>query len=304
MDIGLNYAFGSSRSHDPGFLRTLAQTMEELGFSSLWMPEHVVSFPTESYSSKYPYSADGSVPWRGNLNLHDPLLVAAAAAQHTTRLKFGSGIVILPQRPPLLTAKELMTLDHLTAGRFEFGIGGGWSAEEYAALGVPFQQRGQRFDEYIQAIRCAWTSQPATFQGRFVSYQDVIIGPPPLSPGGPKMLIGGSSAAAMSRAARLGDGWFGHWTDAAEPAAELDTLAQALVDADRDPQSDFLIKVSLVHSGNPDALAARLSELSRLGIDELVLVVPVGSRTMAHDLERWADAAGLNGTDHSERDLR
>jgi alkanesulfonate monooxygenase SsuD/methylene tetrahydromethanopterin reductase-like flavin-dependent oxidoreductase (luciferase family) len=87
--IGLNYAFGSSRSHDPGFLRLLVQTVEDLGFSPLWMPEHVVSFRTESYNSKYPCSNDGAVPWQGNLNLHDPLMVAAVA-QHTTTLRFGS----------------------------------------------------------------------------------------------------------------------------------------------------------------------------------------------------------------------
>lgn len=292
MNIGLNYAFGSSSSHDPGFLRALVQTIEGSGFSSLWMPEHVVSFPTERYRSKYPYSADGSVPWRGNLNLHDPLMVAAAAAQHTSTLRFGSGIVILPQRPPLLTAKELMTLDHLSGGRFEFGVGGGWSAEEYAALGVPFSQRGARFDEYIEAIRCAWASQPASYHGEFVSYQDVIISPPPLTPGGPKMLVGGSSAAAMGRAARLGDGWFGHWTDAADPAAELDTLAQALASANRDPE-DFLIKVSLVHTGTPDELLPRLAQLSALAVDELVLVVPVRSRTMEADLRLWSAAAGV-----------
>ncbi|MEJ2090314.1 MAG: LLM class flavin-dependent oxidoreductase, partial [Gammaproteobacteria bacterium] len=121
MDIGLNYAFGANPRHDVGYLRALVQTIEDLGFSSLWMPEHVVAFPAERYRSRYPYSDDGSVPWRGDLSLHDPLFVSAAAAQMTTTLRFGSGIVILPQRPPLLTAKELMTLDHLSAGRFEFG---------------------------------------------------------------------------------------------------------------------------------------------------------------------------------------
>ena len=135
MDVGINYAFGSHPLHDVGYLRNLVQTAEAVGFNSMWMPEHVVGFPSDRYQSKYPYSADGAVPWRGDLSLHDPLFTAAAAAQMTTTLRFGSGIVILPQRPPLLTAKELMTLDHLSGGRFEFGVGGGWSAEEYAALG-------------------------------------------------------------------------------------------------------------------------------------------------------------------------
>jgi probable F420-dependent oxidoreductase len=194
VEIGLNYAFGTSSLHDAAYLKDLVQTVEELGFGSLWMPEHVVSFPSDHYQSKYPYSDDGSVPWRGDLSLHDPLMVTIAAAQHTSTLRFGSGIVILPQRPPLLTAKELMTLDHLTGGRFEFGVGGGWSSEEYQALGVPFDNRGKRFDEYIEAIRTAWRDQPASYQGRFVEFSDVVLAPKPLTPGGPKMLIGRRSS--------------------------------------------------------------------------------------------------------------
>jgi len=294
MDIGLNYAFGSSSLHDVAFLKHLAQTMEAVGFTSLWLPEHVVSFPTDTYRSKYPYSQDGSVPWRGDLSLHDPLMVTVAAAQSTQTLRFGSGIVILPQRPPLLTAKELMTLDHLTGGRFEFGVGGGWSAEEYAALGVPFANRGRRFDEYINAIRCAWAEQPASFSGEYVSFQDVILAPKPLTPGGPKMLVGGSSPAAISRAARLGDGWFGHWPESADPAHELSLLADALAHNDRQTTGEFLIKASLVHSDTPDRLADRIETAAALGVDELVLVVPVRSRTLEADLALWAQAAGLS----------
>ncbi len=294
MDIGLNYAFGSSSLHDVAFLKHLVQSMEALGFSSLWLPEHVVSFPTESYRSKYPYSQDGSVPWRGDLSLHDPLMVTVAAAQSTRTLRFGSGIVILPQRPPLLTAKELMTLDHLTGGRFEFGVGGGWSAEEYAALGVPFANRGRRFDEYIEAIRCAWTEQPASFSGEYVNFQDVVLAPKPVTPGGPRMLVGGSSPAAISRAARLGDGWFGHWTDSADPAQELDLLADRLAGTDRQTKGEFLIKASLVHGGEPDQLADRIQNAAALGVHELVLVVPVRSRAIEADLTLWAQAAGLS----------
>lgn len=295
MEIGLNYAFGTSSLHDAAYIKDLVQTVEELGFSSLWMPEHVVSFPSDHYQSKYPYSDDGSVPWRGDLSLHDPLMVTIAAAQHTSTLRFGSGIVILPQRPPLLTAKELMTLDHLTGGRFEFGVGGGWSSEEYQALGVPFDNRGKRFDEYIEAIRTAWRDQPASYQGRFVEFSDVVLAPKPLTPGGPKMLVGGSSPAALRRAARLGDGWFGHWTPATDPVEEISALQQALEQADRQKDADFRVKVSLVHSGPPDALTGRIAEVEKLGVHELVLVVPVRTRQLDDDLALWAGAAIGNG---------
>ncbi len=293
MKIGLNYAFGANAHHDVGLLKTLVQSMEGLGFHSMWMPEHVVGFPADGYDSKYPYSKDGSVPWQGDLSLHDPLFVAAAAAQMTERLRFGSGIVILPQRPALLTAKELMTLDHLTAGRFEFGVGGGWSSEEYEVLGVPFARRGKRFDEYIQAIRVAWRDNPASFHGETINFDDVVLMPKPHTPGGPPLLIGGSSDAALRRAARLGDGWFGHWTPAHDPAHEIERLHAALAEADREASDGFLVKASIVHSAAPEDLAAALDQARALGVAETVLIVPVRTRSLEADLQLWAEAAGL-----------
>ena len=292
MKIGLNYAFGANAHHDVGLLKILVQSMEALGYHSLWMPEHVVGFPADGYDSKYPYSQDGSVPWQGDLALHDPLFTAAAAAQMTERLRFGSGIVILPQRPALLTAKELMTLDHLTAGRFDFGVGGGWSSEEYEVLGVPFAGRGKRFDEYIEAIRVAWRDNPASYQGETIAFENVVLMPKPYTSGGPPLLIGGSSAPALRRAARLGDGWFGHWTLAHEPAREIEQLHSALNDAGRnDP--DFLIKASLVHTGPAEDLQRALDQARGLGVGEIVLIVPVRTRSLEADLALWAQAAGL-----------
>ncbi len=292
MDIGLNYAYGANPKHDVGYLRAFTQTLEGLGFASLWMPEHVVGFPAEAYDSAYPYSKDGSVPWRGDLALHDPLFITAAAAQMTERLRFGSGIVILPQRPALLTAKELMSLDHLAGGRFEFGVGGGWSAEEYEVLGVPFARRGRRFDEYIEAIRTAWRDNPASYRGEFVSFENVVLQPAPLTPGGPPMLIGGNSPAALKRAARLGDGWFGHWTPAHDPAEDLERLDAALAAAGRD-RTGFRLKASLV-VGEPDALAATLASLAGLDVHEVVLIAPVRTGAFEADLASWASAAGLS----------
>ena len=292
MKIGLNYAFGANAHHDVGLLKILVQSMEALGYHSLWMPEHVVGFPADGYDSKYPDSQDGSVPWQGDLALHDPLFTAAAAAQMTERLRFGSGIVILPQRPALLTAKELMTLDHLTAGRFDFGVGGGWSSEEYEVLGVPFAGRGKRFDEYIEAIRVAWRDNPASYQGETIAFENVVLMPKPYTSGGPPLLIGGSSAPALRRAARLGDGWFGHWTPAHEPAREIEQLHSALNDAGRkDP--DFLIQASLVHPGPADDLQRALDQARGLGVGEIVLIVPVRTRSLEADLALWAQAAGL-----------
>lgn len=293
MKIGLNYAFGGHAKHDIGLLKALTQSMESLGFSTLWMPEHVVSFPQDHYTSPYPYSSDGSVPWQGDLSLHDPLFVAAAAAQHTSTLRFASGVVILPQRPPLLTAKELMTLDHLTEGRFEFGVGGGWSSEEYEVLGVPFAARGKRFDEAIEAIRAVWQASPASYAGETIAFEDVVLLPKPYTSGGPPLLIGGSSPAALRRAARLGDGWFGHWTPSHDPDAEIAALRAALEKSGRSHDGGFQTKVGLVHADVPEALMPRLERARDLGVDEVALIVPVRARSLEADLQTWAQAAGL-----------
>jgi alkanesulfonate monooxygenase SsuD/methylene tetrahydromethanopterin reductase-like flavin-dependent oxidoreductase (luciferase family) len=147
MDIGLQGVFGSSPRRDGGFLREFASGAEELGFASLWAPEHIVFFP--HYESKYPYTPDGSVWFRPDEGIYDPIMVCQAAAAATTTLRVGTSVRIATERHPLLTAKLVMTLDHLSGGRFVLGVGSGWSAEEYAALGIPFDRRGARLDEHL-----------------------------------------------------------------------------------------------------------------------------------------------------------
>ncbi len=128
MDISVAGMFGNSPRRGVGFIRDFAQAAEELGFRSLSVPEHVVFFP--SYASSYPYTEDGSTNWGPETGIFDPLFVCTAAAAATSTLRFVTGVLIVPQRPALLTAKEVMTLDHFTEGRFELGVGSGWSWEE------------------------------------------------------------------------------------------------------------------------------------------------------------------------------
>ena len=144
----------------------------------------------------------------------------------------------------------------------------GDAADRYVAL-------GQLFASFLE-------------QGR-----RIYEGTPPGTPGGPPLLIGGSSKAALKRAARLGDGWFGHWTDAHDPTAEMEQLQQALGEAGRNADDGFLVKASLVHSGEPDSLNAALDQARELGVAERVLIVPVRTRTLEADLRLWAEAAGL-----------
>jgi len=292
MEIGLVGRFGDSPSRDFGYVRSLAQGCEGAGFSSLWAPEHVVFF--SRYESSYPYSADGAPPWSGDTGIYDPLFVCAVAAEATRELHVGTAVLILPQRPALLTAKEALTLDHLSRGRFRLGVGAGWAAEEYAALGVPFAQRGRRFNEYLQAIRAAWTMDHASFHGEFVNFDDVVLLPKPHTPGGPPVLVGGESRPAMRRAARLGDGWYGWWASG-ELEPHLATLHAELDAAGRREGKDFHLQLGLpFKSGDtPDSVIARVDEARRCGVAELVLGVPISARNLDRDLATWADALGL-----------
>lgn len=298
MHISVAGMFGNTPKRDAGFIRAFAVAAESLGFRSLFAPEHVVFFA--SYESKYPYSADGSANWGPDTGIYDPLFVFQVAAGATTTLRFCTGVMILPQRPALLTAKEVMSLDHLSGGRFELGVGSGWSWEEYAALGVPFAGRGRRMDEYIDAIRLVWTEDRATFNGDFLQFDGVVLNPKPVTPGGPPIIIGGDSAPAMRRAARVGDGWYGWWAQVdLEP--HLATLHQIMADHDRaTTDDDFSLKVGLpLGQQSPDEIAEKVALARSLGVDELVLAPAFPTSTFEADLESLAALSELTSPDGS-----
>ena len=190
----------------PDGLRGLASTAEAAGIESLWTVEHVV-VPV-GYRSRYPYSKTGRMPGTEDMPIPDPLVWLGYAAAVTTTLKLATGVLILPQRQPAYVAKQFATLDVLSGGRAIAGVGVGWLAEEFASVGVPFEERGPRTDESIQALRSLWSPRPEPFRGRFYRWEAVESNPRPVQPGGVPIVVGGHSAPAARRAARLGDGFF------------------------------------------------------------------------------------------------
>lgn len=292
MDISIAGMFGNSPRRDLGFVRAFATAAEELGYRSLVAPEHVVFFA--SYESKYPYTKDGSANWGPDTGLFDPLFVFQAAAGVTTTLRFFTGVMILPQRPALLTAKEVLSLDHLSGGRFDLGVGVGWSWEEYGALGVPFEKRGKRMDEYLEAIRLVWTEDRASYSGQFLQFDGVVLNPKPLTPGGPPIIIGGDSEVAMRRAARAGDGWYGWWAHG-ELEPHLETLHTVLAEHDRaGTDDDFSLRLGLpLGSADPDQLASKIETARALGVDELVLAPLLPTSSFETGLAQLASAAGI-----------
>jgi len=213
----------------------LAQLAEEHGIESLWTVEHTVV--PAGYASEYPYSPDGKMPGGDEVSITDPLIWMTWVAAVTTRLRVATGILILPQRNPITLAKEVATLDVLSGGRVDLGIGVGWLREEFDALGVPFEERGARTDEYVTALRTLWTDDPATFKGEFVSFERCHSNPKPVQPGGIPIVVGGHTKAAARRAGRLGDGFFPGRASDEELRPLIEAMRTSATEAGRDPDA-------------------------------------------------------------------
>ena len=204
MQSGAILAFDGSQAKS--FVQEAGALMEELGFDALWVPEHVLFFP--DYDPRYPYSEDGRL--RGDpKGVMDPFSVLTFLAATTSRIRLGTGICIVPQRHPAYLAKQVADLDRLSDGRFDFGVGVGWQREEYTALGIPFEERGKRMDEALEAMRALWTEDVTTYVGEFVELRRVWSHPKPVQQPSPPILVGGESTAALRRVATHGDGWYG-----------------------------------------------------------------------------------------------
>ncbi|MDH4145842.1 MAG: LLM class F420-dependent oxidoreductase [Acidimicrobiia bacterium] len=232
MKFGLRYAnIGPLSRREPAL--ELARFAEDAGFESLWTIEHVV-IPA-GYQSAYPYSDDGRFGWPEHLDYPDPLLWLAVVAGATERIRLGTAIVILPQRNPVVYAKEVATLDAMSNGRVLLGIGVGWLAEEFDSIGVPFAERAARTDEAVAAMRCLWTEDEASFSGRFTRFERALCRPRPIQAGGPPVIVGGHSPAAARRAGRLGDGFFPARATPDTLPPLLDEVRRAAEAAGRDP---------------------------------------------------------------------
>ena len=245
----------------------LARTAEHAGFRTLWTVEHVVV--PSGYESAYPYDPSGKMAGGAEeFDLPDPLVWLAFVAAQTTRIQLATGILIVPQRNPVITAKELSTIDHLSGGRMVLGVGAGWLAEEFAALGVPFEERGRRLEEYIEVMRALWTQDKASFDGDFFHFDKCILRPRPVH-GTIPVIVGGHTKLAARRAGRLGDGFFPGTASASDVSALIGVMRGAAVEAGRDPDAIKIISGAAAPPG--DKLYSRIQELSGLGVDQVIL---------------------------------
>ena len=247
----------------------VAEAAEAGGFESIWGPEHTVV--PSGYQTTYPYAASGKMAGGAEeFDLPDPLIWLAYVAGRTTTLKLCTGILILPQRNPVIAAKEIATLDSLSEGRVVLGIGVGWLAEEFAALGVSFDDRSKRTDDAVEVMRKLWTGTRVSHDSQYARFTNCISRPRPAN-GTIPIVIGGHTNAAARRAGRIGDGFFPFGTAAGiEPL--LAAMRRSAEDAGRDPAG---IEVTAICTeGDLDALTREAEGFATIGVHRVV--VPVG----------------------------
>ena len=261
---------------------TIARRAEELGWSSLWVAQRLF-YPLEPRND-YP-SAPGQ-PWPAPFeSVVDGVVTLAHVAGATARIGLGTATLVAPYVAPVVLAKQLAALDVVTGGRLVAGLSIGWSVDEYEACGVPFAQRGARFDEYLQCLVALWGEDPVEFSGRFYSVPRSLFQPKPLQRPRPPILLGGYAPAAVRRAATVADGYLGGNVPLARIVPLLDELRSAVAAAGRDPARFRVVcrgSVRLLDEplggddrrplwGSLDQVRADVDHYRAAGLDELFL---------------------------------
>jgi len=245
----------------------LARALEERGFESVWFPEHT-HIPA---SRRSPWPGGGALP-REYWSAYDPFVALTAAAAATTRLRLGTGICLVIERDPITTAKEVATLDRISGGRFLFGIGGGWNAEEMEDHGTDFKKRWRVLRERVLAMKEIWTKEEAEFHGEFVRFDKLWSHPKPLQKPHPPIVMGGDGPTTFDRVLEYGNGWMPILRGNRNPVERIPELRRRAEQAGRDPKS---IPVSLFFA-RPDKAA--LDGLRTARVDRAIFGLPSEGR--------------------------
>ena len=268
----------------PQMIGEFAKSAESIGLDSLWMGEHVVLF--DKTESPYPGSATGKLPVPDGGGMLDTVATFGYLAACTKTLRFGTGITLLPQRNPIYTAKEFTTLDWLTQGRIDFGIGVGWCKEEVIACGYNFNDRGKRCDEILQMMKQLWTEPVAEFHGEFYDLAPCRMDPKPVQKPHIPIIVGGHSNAGFRRAAKYGNGWYGFQIDLDATAKVILQLDAALTKEGRN-RDDFQLVITPPYQVNADMVKG----YEDLGVDQLI--VHLGSQKAQRVAARLVELESL-----------
>jgi probable F420-dependent oxidoreductase len=259
MDVGVFY-FPSDYGIDVG---KLARVLEERGFESLFLPEHT-HIPV---SRKTPYPGGGELP-KCYIHSHDPFVALAFAAAATKRLKLGTGVCLVPQRDPIITAKTIASLDAMSGGRFVFGIGAGWNQDELENHGTVYDTRYKVMRERVLAMKALWTQEQASFHGEFVNFDPTWMWPKPEQKPHPPIMLGGNTDHTLRRIVSFCDGWMPIGRGGFDAKKEVERLRRAAENAKRDPKS-----LSITLFGAPPDKAV-LDAHRKAGIERVLLQIP------------------------------
>jgi probable F420-dependent oxidoreductase len=245
----------------------LASEVEQRGFESIWFPEHT-HIPA---SRRTPWPGGGDLP-REYWHTYDPFIALTAAASATTRLRLGTGICLVIERDPIVTAKEVASLDRLSNGRVIFGIGGGWNAEEMENHGTDYNRRWRVLRERTLAMKEIWTKDEAEFHGEFVNFDPIWSFPKPVQKPHPPILMGGDGPTTFERVIEFCDGWMPIGLRLVNVEEKIAALRKRAEEADRDPSS---ISIT-IFAANADRKA--LDGLERAGVERAIFYVPPAGR--------------------------
>jgi probable F420-dependent oxidoreductase len=253
----------------PEAVGRLARAIEEIGFDQLDMFDHVVM--------GYPHASRRGGPYPAQMPILEALMVLSFAAAHTRRIGLGTEVLVLPQRQPVLVAKQVATLDILSGGRVRLGVGVGWQESEYEALGEDFTTRGKRMDEAIDLLRAYWGDERVDFAGTFYSSTAMAMEPKPPQAAALPIWIGGNSPRALRRVGEQGDGWLGMaFTDAAAARSAVEAIHRHAEAAGRDPSAiglQQMLDVPPRDAGgkafyaDPDAVVRRAEAVQAMGFE-------------------------------------
>ena len=264
MKIGVFSTFMSPLA-TPGMIRDFGRRAEDIGLESIWMGEHVALFDKNTFG--YPSSKDGRIPVPPGGGMLDVTAIFGFLAAVTSKLRFGTGVALVPQPNPIYTAKEMCTLDWLTEGRIDFGIGVGWNKEEVEACGYRWEDRGARCDEFMEVMRRLWTEDVVDFKGKWVRFETMRMDPKPIQKPHIPIIVGGYADAALRGSVRYGAGWYGFNRDIDATKDMLERLDAIFAKAGKARDPEFQIIITPPVAMPIEAMA----EYAELGVHRLVV---------------------------------
>ena len=284
--FGVKLPLGGNKTHEDTV--RIAKAAENNGLDAAWHSEHLVF--TGEVPDDYPYIEGGTSPFEADQNAYEVFTTLAYLAAVTDDIRLGTNICITPLRHPVLLTKLAITLDNLSEGRFDFGLGVGWLRSEFASLGVPFEERGSRTDEFLEIFERACEEGQFAFDGPHHSFPNTGFHPRPIQAGGPPIWLGGESGATFRRIGQYGDGWMATSIPVDEFASGVDRMMNAWTDYEREGEPNVAIKQSMWIGDRPEGIEPLMAGSADDVIDDIEEFVDAGAKMVVSDFRRTETA--------------